>query len=85
MIQEHEAVLQITVNGEQGELPDPVHFDSGDGDIKAWATEAVRAGGIPGITPDPMADFSAYTVDRFPARDGKCNRLSLRPKVPFGG
>ena len=79
-----DALLNVTVNGENGTLPDTVSFDAGDGDVKQWATEAVRSGGIPGITADSNASFVDFVVDRFPAKDGLPARLSLRPKTPFG-
>jgi len=78
------AKLTITYNGQQGDLPDPVSYDAGDGDVKQWAAEALRNGGIPGIDATE-ADFHDFVVDRFPARqDVPFNRLSLRPKTPFG-
>lgn len=82
----HEASLNITVNGMNGDLPDPVSFDATDGDIKGWATEAVGDGGVPGIEAVPDADFTDFVVDRFAAsEDRPTNRLMLRPKTPFGG
>jgi len=79
-----EALLNITVNGQNGDLRDPVSFDATDADVKAWATETVRTGGIPGIDADPNADFHDFVVDRFAERDGLPARLVLRPKTPFG-
>jgi hypothetical protein len=82
---ENMARLTITYSGQQGDLPDPVSFDSTDADLKQGATEAVRAGDIPGIDAHPDADFADFIIDRFPARgDVPFNRLSLRPKTPFG-
>jgi hypothetical protein len=79
------ARLTITLNGQQGDLPDPVAYDMTDGDLKQVATESVRAGDIPGIDAAPDADFTDFVVDRFPARDDvPFNRLALRPKTPFG-
>ena len=80
----NEASLNITLNGQNGNLKDPVFYDSSDADIKEWGTEAVRTGGVAGIDADPNADFSDFVVDRFDAKDGEDNRLYLRPKVPFG-
>jgi len=80
----NEARLNITVNGQNGDLPDPVVYDSTDADVKAWATEAVRNGDIPGIDADPNVDFGDFVVDRFDAKDDEPNRLYVRPKVPFG-
>jgi len=79
------ARLTITFNGQQGDLPDLVAYDSTDGDLKQVASESIRSGYIPGIDATE-ADFTDFVVDRFPAReDVPFNRLSLRPKTPFGG
>ena len=79
-----DARLTITYNGQQGDLPDMVPYDADDRDIKQMATESLRDGYVPGI--DAVdADFGDFVVDRFPARDDvPYNRLSLRPKTPFG-
>lgn len=78
------ARLNITYNGQQGDLPDPVPYDSTDATLKQMATESVRDGYVPGIDA-ARADFTDFVVDRFPARaDVPYNRLSLRPKTPFG-
>jgi len=83
-MEENEARLNITVNGMNGDLPDPVQFDATDADIKAWATEAVAAGHVPGIDADPNVNFGDFVVDRFTAKDDQGNRLYLRPKAAFG-
>jgi hypothetical protein len=81
-----QARLNITYNGQNGELPDPVSYDAADGDLKQWATEAVRNGGVPGIAAVNAVDFHDFVVDRFGATaDVPYNRLMLRPKTPFGG
>lgn len=78
------AQLNITYNGQQGNLPDLVPFDMTDADVKRVATEAI-SNGIPGITADPNVDLKDFVVDRFPERpDVPVNRLSMRPKTPFG-
>lgn len=79
------AKFNITYNGENGDLADPVSYDSTDADLKQIATETVRNGDIPGIEADPDADFNDFVIDRYPAKDGLPNRLLLRPKTPFGG
>jgi len=82
---ENMARLTITYNGQQGDLPDAVTYDSTDADLKQGATEAVRAGDIPGIDAAPEADFTDFIVDRYSANAGvPYARLSLRPKTPFG-
>lgn len=77
------ARLNITYAGQQGDLPDPVDYNASDAEIRTWAREAL-AQGIPGIDPDPSADFSDFVVDRFAATEGLPARISLRPKTPFG-
>lgn len=90
MIGNNEAMVNVTYNRQNGDLPDPVSFDAGDGDVKQWVTEAVRAGGVPNIPADAHADFTDFVVDRFPApanaEPGKrdYNLIQLRPKTPFG-
>lgn len=80
-----EATVNITWAGQNGDLPDPIHFDSSDTDIRTWVTEAVRAGSVPGIQADPNADFTDFVVDRFLATDDvPLNRCVIRPKTPFG-
>jgi hypothetical protein len=88
---QHEARVNITWARQNGDLPDPVSWDAADGDIKQWATEAVRAGTIPGIAADPNADFRDFIVERYTAKadvpdhDAAANnRFQLRPKTPFG-
>lgn len=52
-----EARVNVTWNGQNGDLPDTVARDANDEDVKRWITEATRGGGIPGILADPMASF----------------------------
>lgn len=78
------ARLNVTYNGQQGDLPDPVPYDMPDTEVRRIATEAI-AQGVPGINADPNVNLTDFVVDRFPARpDMPVNRLSLRPKTPFG-
>jgi hypothetical protein len=84
-IKDTEARVNITYGGKNGDLPDPVMFQSADGDIKAWVTEAVRTGGIPGIDEAPNADFGDFVIDRFAAGEARpYNLIQVRPKTPFG-
>lgn len=84
-IQENEARVNITWQGQNGDLPDPVSFDATDGDIFQWAAEAVRGGNVPGIDADVNASFQDFVIDRFASTaDTPYNRLFLRPKTPFG-
>lgn len=79
------AKLTITYNGQQGDLPDGVGYDTPDADLKRMATESVQQGYIPGIDADTNASFTDFVVDRFPAReDVPYPRISIRPKTPFG-
>jgi hypothetical protein len=83
MIAEHEAKVNVTYGGQNGDLPDPVAFDSTDGDVRGWVSEALR-GGIPGIDAQEV-DLTDFVVDRFSANEARpYNLIQLRPKVPFG-
>ena len=85
-MENHQARLNITYGGENGDFVDPITFDSTDGDIKAWAAEAVRNGDVPGIPAQPGVDFTDFVVDRFSANaERDYNLVQLRPKTPFGG
>ena len=80
-----DARLNITYSGGNGDLPDMVNYDASDAEVRTWATEAVRAGSVPGIGVQAGADFTDFVVDRFPATDDvPQNRLLIRPKTPFG-
>jgi len=79
------AKLTITYNGQQGDLPDLIPYDAADADVKQMAFESLSNGYIPGIDAVADAQLTDFVVDRFPARDDvPFNRLSLRPKTPFG-
>jgi hypothetical protein len=78
------ARLMVTFAGVQGDYPDPVDFNSTDGDVKQIVTEALRTGYIPGIPTNDEADIQDFVVDRFPATAELPPRLILRPKTPFG-
>ncbi len=90
MIQAHEARVNVTYDGHNFELPDPVHFNAGDGDIKAWVTEAIRTGSIPGVAANPNVDLQNFMVDRFDAPAAAApgqrdhNLIQLRPKTAYG-
>lgn len=84
-VPENMSKLTITYQGQQGDLPDLVLFDLDDDAIKRIAAESVGSGYVPGIDTYVQVDFNDFVVDRFPARhDIPYNRLSLRPKTPFG-
>lgn len=81
----HQARLNITWSGQNGDLLDPVPYNATDSQLKALAEEAISGGSVPGIRRDHRADLTDFVVDRFPAR-GQVghNRVFLRPKTPFG-
>ena len=81
----HEARVNITWRGQNGELIDTVRWDSTNHDVIGWVTEAVRTGDVPGIDPDARADFRDYLVDRFgPTAHRPYNLIQVRPPTPFG-
>lgn len=80
-----EAKVNVTWKGQNGDLVDPVAYDSSDADILRFATEAIQNGNIPGITADPTAELKDFVVDRFAATaDRNFNSIQVRPKTPFG-
>lgn len=82
---DNEARVNITWDGQNGDLPAPVPRDSGEGDLKQWVTEAVQNGTVPGIAQDARADFSDFVVDRFaPTEARPYHAIFIRPKTPFG-
>jgi hypothetical protein len=83
-INANEAQVNVTYNGENGNLKDPVFNDSADGDIFAWVSEAVANGDIDGI-PAQTADFSDFVVQRFAPNESRAhNLIMIRPKTPYG-
>ncbi|MCA9706448.1 MAG: hypothetical protein KDK70_11415 [Myxococcales bacterium] len=80
------ARLNITWNGQNGDLPDPVSWHASDKEILQWATEAVRSGSVPGITKTHNVQLHRFVVDRFPAnKQVREDRIYVRPPTPFGG
>jgi hypothetical protein len=85
IVQVGEARLNITWAGSNGELRDTINYGASDVDIKRWATEAVRAGSVPGIPADPNVDFTDFVVDRFgPNETRPYSICMIRGKTPFG-
>lgn len=81
----HEARVNITWAGVNGDLPDAVRYDAPDGDIRGWVAEAIRGGDIPGIPADAGVDLRNHIVDRFEANDARpYNLIQVRPKTAFG-
>ena len=82
---EEMAKMNITWNGQNGELPDPVSFDASDEELRNIAEESVRSGYVPGIDADEDVDFTDFVVDRFAAvEDVPFAKVVIRPKTPFG-
>jgi len=80
----YEAKVNITYNGANGDLPDPVMFDAAKGDILQWVTEALQ-NGVPGIPSDVNADLAGFVVEKFERNDEvDFNRIVVRPKTEFG-
>jgi hypothetical protein len=81
----YEAKVNITYKGQNGDLPDPVNFESTNGDVLGWVAEAIHTGSVPGINADPTANLTDFVVDRFALDETTpYNRLMVRPKTPFG-
>lgn len=78
------ARLNVTYSGQNGDLPDPVAYDTPTVNLLQMAQEALRNGDIPGITADAAADLDGFVVDRFPATGALQNRIFIRAKTPFG-
>ena len=81
----HQARVNVTYAGGNGDLPDPVRYDATDADVKQWLTEALRTGGVPGIPVQAEPNLTDFVIDRFNATDARpYNLLQARPKTPFG-
>lgn len=84
-LDERQARLNLTWQGQNGDVLEGVPFDASDVELKAIALEALRGGDIAGIDPDPRAVLVDFVVDRFPATEEMpVNRVFIRPKTPFG-
>lgn len=81
-----EARVNVTWQGQNGDLPSTVGLDATDGDVKAMIAEAIAAGTIPGIRADANPDLRDFVIDRFAPTDARpYNLIQIRPKTPFGG
>jgi len=79
-----EARLNITWNGQNGDLADPVPYGASDAQLREWAAEAIATGSVAGIRAE-RANVTGFVVDRFPATDKTpYHRIFLRPETPFG-
>ena len=79
------ARMNITWAGQNGDLPDPVAYDTPTAQLLQMAKESIRNGDVPGIPQDVNADLTDFVVDRFPATGELPNRVFIRSKTPFGG
>jgi len=84
-VAEDEASLNVTWAGQNGNLPDPIPFNSTNREVMAIAQEAIRAGDIPGINADRAANLEGFVIDKFAATEGiPFGRIVARPSTPFG-
>jgi len=80
-----QARLNVTWARQNGDLPDPVLYETDDGAVRAMAEEAIRNGDIPGITADATVRLADFQVDRFRATDDiPYDRIMIRPKSAYG-
>jgi hypothetical protein len=85
MIDRNEALVNITWQGQNGDLPDPVAYDASADRVLAWVAEAIRTGGVPGVARDGRVDLRDFVVERYAATQNRpYNRIVVRPKTPFG-
>lgn len=79
------AILNITYDGTSADYGRPIDDASSDADVRRFAVEIVRSGGLRGLHIANLSDraFDHYVVDRFDGPRGQ-KRIYLRPKVPFG-
>lgn len=84
-MRDYEARVNVTWGGQNGDLPDPVAYDSTDDAIKGMLAEAIRNGSIPGLRADANVDLRDFVVDRFEANEARPYRaIMVRPKTAFG-
>jgi hypothetical protein len=84
-IRDYEARVNVTWANQNGDLPDPVAYDTPDNTLKAMVAEAIRAGSIPGLRADANVDLTDFKVDRFPPNEQRpFNLVQIRPKTAFG-
>ncbi len=80
-----QARVNVTWDNQNGDLPDPVPLDATDAQVRAWATEAVRSGNVPGVREDVRADLTDFMIDRCdPTETRPWSLLMIRPKTAFG-
>lgn len=80
-----EALVNVTWQGQNGDMFDPVPLDASDRDIRDWVCEAIRSGSVSGVNTRGYVDLKGFVVDRFPATAHvPYARIFVRPKTPFG-
>lgn len=85
VIPETHAVVNVTFGGQNGELVDPVAYDSSDEQIKRFVAEVLATGEVRGITATAEANLNDFKVDRYPPTEARRhNLIMVRPKTPFG-
>jgi hypothetical protein len=79
-----EAVVNVTWQGQNAELPNPVSRERSDDEVIAMVTEAIRAG-MPGIRADENVTLRGWRVDRDePNATTPWHRMTVRPKTAYG-
>jgi hypothetical protein len=85
VIQPHEARVNITFGGNNGDLPDPVRADASDQEIRTWVSEALRSGTVPGLPAADDPDLDGFVVERNAPTDVRPYQLiQVRPKTAYG-
>ncbi|MCB9760236.1 MAG: hypothetical protein H6739_10410 [Alphaproteobacteria bacterium] len=80
-----EARLNITFDGQNGDLLQPVLVGAADAELLRQAAEAIATGSVPGVRPRGPVDLSGFVVDRFPpTAQVPYHRVFVRPSTPFG-
>ena len=80
----NQATVNITYNGQAGDLSFAVDRDSSNDDVKRWATEALLAGDVPGITVSGPVNLNDFVVERFAPTEQRGHLIMIRPKTEFG-
>lgn len=83
-IGDDQAFLNVTYNGENGDMPEPVSLDASDEDIRQFAEEAIKNGDMRGLPADIDVSLDGFVVQRFAKNNDRPARIMIRPKTPFG-
>ncbi len=80
-----EAKVNVTYQGQNGDLNDPVYAEGSDAEIKTWVCEALQSGSVAGVGVHTNADLADFVVDRYqPTEERPYTLIQVRPKAPFG-